>query len=347
MGVHDHPEFRDHEDVVFCRDAETGTSAIIAVHSTRLGPAAGGCRMLDYGSEEEALRDVLRLSYAMTHKNAVAGLPLGGGKSVVLADPHAPGKQDRLRAVARHIARLGGLYWSAIDVGVGPEDAEAMKEENPYVFAAASQFTDGDSCETYTALGGLAAIRAAISHVLGSPDLAGVRVAVQGVGQVGMDICRRLKAEGAVLTVADIDEEAMRKAVEEFGATAVAPNEIYGQDVDLLAPCALGGVLNDGTIPRIRARAICGMANNQLAEPRHDAALAERGIVWAPDYVANAGGMLGASGPVYGETDQESLRQRVIGIGDRMAAILDRARAEGMPPGAIADAMASERLAAG
>lgn len=346
MRVQDHPEFRDHENVVFCRDAEVGVSAIIAVHSTRLGPAAGGCRMMDYPDEDAALRDALRLSYAMTFKNAVAGLPLGGGKTVVLANPNAPGKADRLRAVARHIKRLGGLYWSAIDVGVSPADVDIMAEECPYVFARESEFSAGANCDSSTSLGGYSAIRAIVAHVFGRGDLEGFRVAIQGVGQVGIDLCRRLRADGAEVIVADIDPDAVARAVGECGARAVEPDTIYDQEVDLFSPCALGATLNDDTIARLKARAICGMANNQLAETRHDAAMAARGIVWAPDYVVNAGGMLGASGSVYGETDQTKLQARVIGIGDTLTSILERAEREGIPTGAVADAIARERLTA-
>ena len=347
MGIQDHPEFRDHENVVFCRDAEAGVFAIIAVHSTRLGPAAGGCRMRDYKCEEEALEDALRLAFAMTYKNAVAGLPLGGGKTVVMGDPAATNKETILRAVARHVKRLGGLYWSAIDVGVSPADVDIMAEECPYVFARESQFPAGTNCETFTSHGGLSAFRATVRHCFGRDNLEGIHVGMQGVGQVGIDLCRRLHAAGARLTVTDIDEEAVARAVQNYGAKAVGPDEIYDQEVDVFSPCALGATLNDRTIPRLKAKAVCGMANNQLAEARHDAELMRQGIVWAPDYVVNAGGMLGSSGPVYGEKDQAKLQSRVEGIGDVLATILQRASSEGKPPGRIADILAEERIAAG
>ncbi len=347
MSVHDHPEFRNHENVVFCRDAEAGLRAIIAVHSTRLGPAAGGCRMYPYASEEDALRDALRLSFAMSYKNAVAGLPLGGGKTVVIGDPASDTKRPLLRAVARHIKRLNGLYWSAIDVGVSCADVDLMAEECPFVFARASQFAEGFDCATYTALGGHAAIRAAARHALGRDGLDGLQVAVQGIGQVGMDLCRRLHADGARLVVADTNAAAVSRAVEEFGARTVAPDLIYDQEADIFAPCALGGTLNASTIPRLKAKLVCGLANNQLATPEDGEALQARGITWAPDYVVNAGGMLGASGPIYGESDQAAPEARIRGIGDVLGKILERAGKTGRTPGAVANAMAEERITAG
>lgn len=344
MDVHNHPEFRDHEEVIFFRDAETGLRVIIALHSTRLGPAAGGCRMHPYATEEAALRDALRLSVAMSYKNALSGLPLGGGKSVVIADPAAPGKAARLAAVARQVKRLAGRYWSAIDVGVGPDDAEVMARTCPYVFANTGRFPAGVSCASYTAMGGFSALRALVRHRLARESLAGVHVAVQGIGQVGMDLCRRLHQAGARLTVADVNAEACARAAADFGAAVVSPQAVHACAADVFAPCALGGILNDDTIPELGASLVCGLANNQLEAKRHDRALAQRGVTWAPDYVVNAGGMLGSSGPIYGEHDQARLEARVEEIGAVLVRVLERAEREQKPPGEIAERMAEERL---
>lgn len=347
MSIYNHSEFRDHENVFFCYDQEADLRAIVAIHSTSLGPAAGGCRMLPYGSEAEALEDALRLSFAMSYKNAVAGLPLGGGKTVVIADPADSRKPDRLRALGRHIQRLHGTYWAAIDVGISPQDVDIISEECEFTFARSDQYDEGSGCGEFTANGGLAATRAAVKCKLGRDSLEGVRVAIQGLGQVGAALGRRLHAAGAQLIVTDINPATVDVMVQECNATAVEPDAIYDQEVDVFAPCALGATLNDETIPRLRAKIVCGMANNQLAQPHHDEMMMQHGIAWAPDFVVNAGGMLGASGPVYGEHDRDRLNARVLGIGDTVEAILIRAEREHRPPGAIADDMARERIAAG
>lgn len=346
MGVQDHPEFLNHEEVVFLRDAETGVRVIIALHSTRLGPAAGGCRMHPYPTEDAALADALRLSVAMSYKNALAGLPLGGGKAVVIADPAAPGKAARLAAVARQVKRLAGRYWSAIDVGVGPDDAEVMARTCPYVFANSGRFPPGVSCASYTALGGFSALRALVRLRLARESLEGVHVAVQGIGQVGMDLCRRLHRAGARLTVADVNAEACARAAADFGAAVVSPQEVHTCAADVFAPCALGGILNDDTIPELGASLVCGLANNQLEAKHHERALVQRGVTWAPDYVVNAGGMLGSSGPIYGERDQARLEARVEEIGAVLARVIERADRERKPPGEVAARMAEERLSA-
>ncbi len=341
----EHPDFRDHEDVLFVRDPSVGLFGIVAIHDTTLGPAAGGCRMHAYESPEAALRDVLRLSRGMTCKNAVAGLPLGGGKCVILADPASADKRALLRAFGRHIQALGGRYWTAIDVGVGPEDADVLAETCDYVFCRASQYPDGFNPSRFTALGGFVSIRAAVRHMTGSDDLTGVTVAVQGLGNTGHDLCRRLHAAGARLFVADLVPEAVQAVVRETGAEAVAPEAIHKAVADVFAPCALGGVLNDATIPELGAKAVVGLANNQLEAPRHAEALKARGILYAPDYVVNAGGVIGASQTIFAAPDRAEALRRVEGIGDTVARILRRADAEGRTAAEIADRMAEERLA--
>lgn len=349
MSLFDHPEFDRHEQVLYCHDASTGLRGIIAIHSTALGPAAGGCRMYPYATVDDALTDVLRLSRGMSYKNALAGLPLGGGKCVVIADPARRGKADLLCAFARHVQALGGRYWTAIDIGVDPQDADIMAERCDYVFARASQYPAGFSPSFFTARGGLAGIRATAKHVLKREDLRGVRVAVQGLGATGDDLCRRLHAAGAALVVADIKVEAVRAVVDATGALAVDPAAIHAQDVDIFAPCAMGAVINDATVPELRARAICGLANNQLAAPRHGAALHRRGIAYVPDYIVNAGGMIGASGAIVGPASAAAAdpTRCIEGLYDTVLQILRDADAQGRPPSEIADDLARARIAAG
>ena len=249
----------------------------------------------------DALADALRLSKGMTYKNAVAGLPLGGGKCVIIADPANSHKPELLRAFARHVQSLAGRYWTAIDVGLGPDDADILAEECDYVFARASQNEAGFNPSEFTALGGIMGIQAVSEIVLKRDTLRGVRIAVQGLGATGYAFCKHLYTAGAEITVADVRDDAVVRVVQDFDATAVDPNDIHSVDVDVFAPCALGAGLKDETIPRIQAKAICGLANNQLAEDRHGAALRDAGIVYVPDYVVNAGGMMGASQVIYSE----------------------------------------------
>ena len=344
MPIFDHPDFDDHEQVLFCSDPSTGLKGIIALHSTTLGPAAGGCRMHAYASEEAALTDVLRLSKGMSYKNAVAGLPLGGGKCVIIADPSKPGKEALLTSMARHVQSLAGRYWTAIDIGVGPADAEHMAQECDYIFARESQFEPGFNASNFTAFGCFVGIQAVANHVWERDHLNGLRVAVQGLGGTGSDLCRRLHEAGAELVVADVREDAVASIVTRYGATAVPADEIHAADVDVFAPCAMGAVLNDDTIGQIKAKAICGVANNQLAEDRHGLALLERGIAYVPDYVVNAGGMLGASTIIFTTPSREDSMNRISDLYGTVSTILDQSRAERKPSSDIADAVALERI---
>lgn len=342
--VFDHPDFDAHEQVIFCNDPNVGLKAIIALHSTALGPAAGGCRMYPYASEEVALTDVLRLSKGMTYKSSVAGLPLGGGKCVIIADPRDPKKPELLRAFAAHVQSLAGRYWTAIDIGVGPEDADILAEKCDYIFARASQYQAGFNPSEFTALGGFMGIQAVAEASLGRKDLKGLRVAVQGLGATGYGLSKHLHRAGAKLIVADVRTDAVDRVVSELGATPVDPDQIHAADVDVFAPCALGAGLNDQTIPEIKAKAICGLANNQLAEDRHGAALLQAGIDYVPDYVVNAGGMMGASTVIFTEPSREASIKKIEGLKDTIKEILFRAAAEGRPTSEIADAMAIERI---
>ena len=345
MDVFSHPAFDAHEQVIFVADDDADLRGIIALHSTALGPAAGGCRMYPYPSVDDALDDVLRLSRGMTMKNAVAGLPLGGGKCVVIADPASSDKRTRLRAMARQVARLNGRYWTAIDVGVSPDDIDVMAEECEFVFTRASDFREDFPPAHFTALGGFAALRAVATWLRGEEDMRGLRVAVQGVGQTGFDLIAQLVERGATVLAADVDESAIARAADTHGVTPVAPEAIHAQDVDVFVPCALGGVLNDETIPELGCRAIAGLANNQLRRAEHDRVLFERGIAYAPDFIVNAGGVIGCSTVVFGEPDEAESLRRIEGIRDTTLAVLERSREEGVPTEAVAESMARERIA--
>jgi leucine dehydrogenase len=284
-----HPDFDDHEQVVFARDAEAGLRAIIAVHSSARGPAFGGCRMWPYPWEADALTDVLRLARGMTYKAAICDLPYGGGKSVILGDPHRDKTPALLRAMGCAVERLGGRYIVADDIGTTLDDLAVMRTVTSHTAAATAA---ARAPLAVTAYGVMMAIRAAVRHVERPGELAGLRVAIQGLGNVGLPLAGYLHEAGAVLTIADLDPARTAAARRRFGATVVEPALIHRQPVDLFAPCALGAVLDDRTIPELQARIVCGGANNQLAEARHAALLAARGILYVPDYLANAGGVI-------------------------------------------------------
>ena len=336
--------FDNHEQVIFVNDPAVDLRGIISIHNTTLGPAAGGCRMQPYESVDKALYDVLRLSRGMTLKSAVAGLPLGGGKCVIIADPNSSNKKARLKAMARYVQRLGGIFWTAIDVGVSSEDADVMAEACDYIFARASEYPDGFYPSHFTALGGLHGIRAVALHLNGSDDLHGLRVAVQGVGATGAELTRHLVKRGAVVTIADIDERAVDKVMGQYPVSAVEPNIIHAQDVDVFAPCALGAVLNDKTIPELKARAVCGVANNQLEQPEHGQQLFDRKIVYAPDFVVNAGGMMGASTVIFSKPDREKALAKIETIFTTINNILKQSRDIGKPSADIAEEMALARI---
>ena len=342
--VFSHASFDDHEQVLFVSDEPSGLRGIIGIHSTVLGPAAGGCRMYPYASVEAALDDVLRLSRGMTLKNAAAGLPLGGGKCVIVGDPSSSAKEARLRAMARHVGRLGGQYWTAIDVGVSSGDADIMAEECDYIFTRASQFEDDFPPAHFTALGGFQGVRAAATFLRGSDELKGLRVAVQGVGQTGADVIAQLAAHGAILWAADTNEAALQRMVEMYGVIPVDPKAIHAQDVDVFVPCAMGGIFNDETIPELNCSAIAGLANNQLRRPEHGRMLMDRGIAYAPDFIVNAGGMIGCSGSILGKPDQAGALEHIRGLYDLTLSILETSRDRNVPSEEIAEAMARERI---
>ncbi len=291
MAVFESPVFDDHEMISFVCDPDAGLRAIIAIHwGGPIGTAGGGCRIHPYPTEAAALRDVLRLSRAMSYKLALANLPGGGAKSVILADPRTEKTPELLQAFGRAIEGLGGKYIVAEDVGSTPADMEVIASETDYVVGRASDTSPATGFGTFVGL------EAAVKHALKRDDLSGLQVAIQGMGGVGYHLGRELARVGAKLWVCDPDDVACQRALDEFGATRVGLDEIYDLDVDVFSPCAMGDVLDDDTIPRLKAKVIAGGANNQLRdETRHAAALAERGIFYAPDFVLNAGGVIAAS----------------------------------------------------
>ena len=343
MPVSQSPSFRGHEQVVFCYDAEVGLKAIIAIHDTTLGPALGGLRMWNYTSEIDALEDVLRLSHGMTYKAAMADLAYGGGKAVIIGDAKTEKTEALLERFGEFVDSLGGRYITAEDVGTSTRDLAVVRRRTKY----AAGFDDGGSGDPspVTAWGVFNGIRAAVADRLGRRTLDGTVVAVQGLGHVGEQLLRFLDEAGAELVVADIDPERVRRAVVRYGATPVTPREIYDVRADVFAPCALGAVLNDETIPRLRIAVVAGAANNQLAEDRHGTMLAERDILYAPDYVINAGGIINIDyeGPDY---DAQAAMDHAARIHDTLAHLFDVAEQRRAPTNMIADQMAEERIAA-
>ncbi|SDS91057.1 Leu/Phe/Val dehydrogenase [Pseudomonas oryzae] len=346
MSVFSHPEFDQHEQVVFGHDQASGLKAIIAIHDTSRGPALGGCRMWSYASDEEALRDVLRLSRGMTYKSALANLPLGGGKAVIIGDPHR-GKSDALfEAMGAFVDSLGGRYVSAADSGTGVAEMQLMARRTRHVAGAeAREGFNGDPSPS-TAYGVFVGLKAAVRHRLGRDDLGGLKVAIQGVGQVGFGLARHLREAGAELFVTDIVAANVQRAVDELGAHAVRQQDIYGLDVDVFAPCALGAIVNRDSLEALRAPVIAGAANNQLASPELAEELHSRGCLYAPDYAINAGGIIDVAFQ-RGDATPAELRAHLDGIGATLAEIFARADAEGATTTAVADRLARERLQAG
>ena len=337
-----HPEYDGHESVLHAHDPLTGLRAIVALHNTRLGPAFGGCRMYPYAEPGLALTDALRLSRGMTYKAAICELPYGGGKSVVLADPRRDKTPELLRAMGRVIESLGGRYITADDVGTNLADLAVMREVTRHTAGATPASREPLAV---TAYGVLMAIESAVRHFYQRSDLAGLRFAVQGLGNVGYPLCEHLRARGALLTVSDVDPTRIERARRELQAEVVGPEAIYEQPVDVFAPCALGAVLTDRTIPRLRVRLVCGGANNQLAEGRHDAMLAARGIAYVPDYLANAGGVIDFHQEAIDDRPEAVLRS-VERIREITGSVLARAATTGETPLQVADRIVQDRIRA-
>jgi len=343
LGVFEAIGTETHEEVLFGADRESGLRTIIAIHDTSLGPALGGTRFYPYSDEDAALRDVLRLAKGMTLKSAAAGLDLGGGKAVIIGDPATLWSEDLIRAYGREIDSLGGRYVTAEDVGTTVEDMVLISTETPWV--SGLPLDDGGSGDPSpaTARGVMAALRAVGERLWGSDDLAGRRIAVQGVGKVGMDLVRRLTDVGAETIVTDTKAASVASAVETYGSKAVSLDDIYDIECDVFAPCALGAILNDETIPRLRCSAIAGSANNQLAVDRDVEQIADRGILYAPDFVVNAGGVIN----IAVETDGYSIERAatmVDRIYDNLTSVLETADTEGVDPQTAAMRFAKRRI---
>ena len=347
MGVFDHAEFDNHESLHYFHDESTGLRTIISVHSTALGPAAGGCRRWTYTNDADALTDALRLSRGMTYKNAVAGLKFGGGKAVILANDRAPKSGELFAAFGRVVDSLAGRYITAEDVGCTVDDMRYVREQTEFVSGLPhAEGVAGGDPSPWTALGCLQGIEAAASAKLGADSLKGLRVAVQGVGHVGAGLCHLLHEAGAELVVSDVSRESLTAISAQLPVTVVPPKDLLFSDVDILSPCALGNILTSTTIPRIQAKIIAGAANNQLATAADGALLAKRGILYAPDYEINAGGIISVAGEYYHTSSEDQVRDDVGRIKDRLKLIFDEASDTGRPTNEIADELARNLVAA-
>jgi leucine dehydrogenase len=343
MAFFSQPDFDDHESVHGCFDSATGLKCFIAIHSTALGPAWGGCRMWPFASENDAIRDVLRLSRGMSYKNAMAGLAYGGGKAVIIGDPRHGKSPALFEAFGRAVEQLGGRYITAEDVGTSVEDMRNVARATEHVggIPRANGYRGGDPSPN-TALGVYQGMRAAVEVALGRDSLAGLTVAVQGVGHVGYHLCRHLSEAGARLLVADLNGQSVERAVEEFGASAVPAERILEAEADILTPCALGGVLSAKTIPALRVKLVAGAANNQLATAADGERLHKRGIVYAPDYVINAGGIIAVAAERESGVDTAEVTARIGRIHGRTRDVLQLARTSGRPPHEVADELARD-----
>ncbi len=337
-------ELYGHEQVVFCSDPEVGLKAIIAIHDTTLGPALGGTRMWNYPSDADAITDVLRLSRGMTYKAAVAGLNLGGGKAVIIGDPSTQKNEMLFRSYGRYIETLRGRYITAEDVGTTVRDMEWIQMETSYVTGVAGEHGSGDP-SPYTALGVFVGIKAAAQFAYGSDSLAGKRIAVQGAGNVARNLVAQLVKDGARVVVTDIFEEKALQICSQYGAEYVPPNKIYTIDCDIFSPNALGAILNDTTIPQLRCSIVAGAANNQLAdEERHALMLSQRGILYAPDYVINAGGLISVTSEIE-HWSREQVSRKVENIYDTLLRIFRIAQREGILTNEASNRIAEERIA--
>lgn len=335
-----------HQQVVFCADEPSGLKAIIAIHSTALGPSLGGTRFYPYPNQEAALTDVLRLSKAMSYKNALAGLDLGGGKAVIIGDPVRDKTEQLLRAYGRFVEGLAGRYITACDVGTYTADMDVIGRETSYVSARSVEHGGSGDSAGLTAIGVFQGMRACAQHVWGSASLRGRRVAVAGVGKVGRHLVDHLIADGASVTITDVDPAAVDRIRTAHPLIEIASDTtaLLAGDPDVYAPCALGGALNDETVAVLTARIVCGGANNQLAHPDIGKALADRGILYAPDYLVNAGGVIQCENEV-GGYPAERARAMTERIFDTTSKVFALAEADGVPPVVAADRLAERRMA--
>jgi len=332
--------------VVHFTDDASGLNALISVHDATLGPGCGGCRIFPYASFEAGLEDVNNLSRGMTFKNAMGGIPFGGGKAVIFADPKKDKTPELLKAFARAVDSLEGLYYTAEDSGVTEADMALIRSVTPYAAGMEKEGIGGNP-SPFTARGVWRGMQAAARHKFGVEDLNGLTVSILGVGAVGMDLARLVHGEGGKLIVADVNKSAVDEAVSRFGAKAVAPDDAVAADADIYAPCALGGAINADTVTRLKAKVVAGAANNQLKTPDMDEVLKGMGVLYAPDYVINGAGVISVGLEILGTWTHDEMNKRIDMIGLRLAEIFKRADAENMPTGAVADKMALEIIARG
>lgn len=344
MSVFTHPDYDSHEKVIFHHDAETGLQAIIAIHNTNLGCALGGCRMWPYGSEEDAISDVLRLSRGMTYKAAITGLNLGGGKAVIIGDPRKEKSPTLLRAMARLVDSLNGEYVTAEDVGINEEDVQVMAGETEFVTGYARQGGVSGDPSPFTAYGVFRGIEQAARFQLGWDTLSGMRVAIQGVGKVGYELARLLSEAGARVYAADIFSDNLKRAVANFGVIPVAPEDILRQPAEVFSPCAMGAVLNEQSIRELGAPVVAGSANNQLATDQDGLRLASSGVLYVPDYVINSGGLIEVYYQYFGADRQEVLRHIERVAEETLPEIFRIAAAENAATSEVADQLARERF---
>ncbi|AHZ84522.1 Leucine dehydrogenase [Bdellovibrio bacteriovorus] len=333
----------DHEQVVFCNDPHVGLKAIIAIHNTSLGPALGGTRMWNYKNEDEALVDVLRLSKGMTYKAAASGLNLGGGKAVIIGDPKTQKSEGLFRAFGQFVNSLNGKYITAEDVGTSVQDMEHIYMETPWVTGIPKDFGGSGDPSPYTAHGVLMGIKASAKEKFGTDSLKGIHIAVQGLGNVGSNLVKYLVEEGAVITVADIDMNRTKSVADKFGAKAVSSDDILFTECDILAPCALGAIVNDQTITKLKTKVIAGGANNVLAEARHGDQLKELGILYAPDYVINAGGLMNVFVELEGYSPERAF-EKTKRVYDNILKVYEIAKRDGIGTHTAADRLAEERI---
>lgn len=350
MTLFDNPAFENHEGVHAFFDEAAGLKTIIAVHSTTRGPAAGGCRMWPYESAEAALADALKLSRAMSYKNAMADLPLGGGKSVIIGDARKDKTPQLFQAFGRAVERVGGRYWTAEDVGVSPADLEEARKETRYVAGLEGHPAASGDPSPVTAEGVFRGVRLCVERAY-NRDLKDVTVAVQGVGHVGAYLADKLHAAGARLVITDVNEQALAEVAGRTGATIVAPDAIYDAEAEVFAPCALGGAVNAETLPRLKGRVIAGAANNQLASGEIGRAIHDRGMLYAPDYVINGGGIINVAAEILaleagGAFDQAWVDAKLDRLMLTLSEVLDRAAADARPTHEVANEMARERIVA-
>jgi len=333
-----------HEQVVFCHNKDAGLKAIIAIHNTVLGPALGGTRMWPYATEQEAINDVLRLSRGMTYKAAVSGLNLGGGKAVIIGNPATDKSEALFRAFGRFVNSLNGRYITAEDVGIDVNDMEYVLKETEFVTGVHQVHGGSGDPSPFTAYGTLQGLMAALNVKFGNEDVGKYSYAVQGVGHVGIEFVKLLREQGAKVFVTDINEASVRRAVDEFGCEAVGLDEIYDVDADVYSPTALGGTVNEKTLPRLKCKIICGAANNQLATDEIGDELEKRGMLYAPDYAVNAGGLMNVSIEFDGYNRERAMRM-MRGIYYNLGKIFQIAKRDGIPTYKAADRMAEERIA--